>query len=253
MKVDEQPVGALTMVWVRRSLQKVRAGLMAGVCLGAVAAHATDATWSPDAANNNWNDGANWTSSPPHVVPDGTATFAPSSKTTIVLGNAGNTVIDNITFAQTAPAYTILIGAGQGLSVNGSGAGGGVSNNSSVSPNFLVFGALSGLAFFNNAGLVSFTPADFNKPASPAIIITNGTGGTTSFYNNSSAGTPNNGPLSIFTTKINNNSGGTTQFFHSSTANFADISNKGNGSILFFDTSTAGGATLENASTGGGK
>jgi hypothetical protein len=183
------------MVWVRRSLQKVRAGLMAGVCLGAVAAHATDATWSPDAANNNWNDGANWVSNPPHVVPDGTATFAPSSKTTIVLGNAGNTVIDNITFAQTAPAYTILIGAGQGLSVNGSGAGGGVSNNSSVSPNFLVFGALSGLAFFNNAGLVSFTPADFNKPASPAIIITNGTGGTTSFYNNSSAGTPNNGPL----------------------------------------------------------
>src|SRR6266511_913588 len=250
-EVDEQPVGALTMVWVRRSLQKVRAGLMAGVCLGAVAAHATDATWSPDAANNNWNDGANWVSNPPHVVPDGTATFAPSSKTTIVLGNAGNTVIDNITFAQTAPAYTILIGAGQGLSVNGSGAGGGVSNNSSVSPNFLVFGALSGLAFFNNAGLVSFTPADFNKPASPAIIITNGTGGTTSFYNNSSAGTPNNGPLSIFTTKINNNSGGTTQFFHSSTANFADISNKGNGSILFFDTSTAGGATLENASTGG--
>src|SRR6266540_3600336 len=250
-EVDEQPVGALTMVWVRRSLQKVRAGLMAGVCLGAVAAHATDATWSPDAANNNWNDGANWVSNPPHVVPDGTATFAPSSKTTIVLGNAGNTVIDNITFAQTAPAYTILIGAGQGLSVNGSGAGGGVSNNSSVSPNFLVFGALSGLAFFNNAGLVSFTPADFNKPASPAIIITNGTGGTTSFYNNSSAGTPNNGPLSIFTTKINNNSGGTTQFFHSSTANFADISNKGYGSILFFDTSTAGGATLENASTGG--
>jgi hypothetical protein len=70
-EVDEQPVGALTMVWVRRSLQKVRAGLMAGVCLGAVAAHATDATWSPDAANNNWNDGANWVSNPPHVVPDG--------------------------------------------------------------------------------------------------------------------------------------------------------------------------------------
>jgi len=84
-EVDEQPVGALTMVWVRRSLQKVRAGLMAGVCLGAVAAHATDATWSPDAANNNWNDGANWTSSPPHVVPDGTATFGASSKTFAIL------------------------------------------------------------------------------------------------------------------------------------------------------------------------
>jgi outer membrane autotransporter protein len=225
---------------------------MAGVCLGAVSAHAGDATWSLDPPTNNWNDGANWTSSPPHAVPDGTATFAPSSKTTIVLGNAGNTAIDNITFAQTAPAYTIVIGAGQGLSVNGNGVfGGGVSNNSSVSPNFLVFGALSGLAFFNNAGLVSFTPANFNTPASPAIIITNGTGGTTSFYNNSSAGTPNNGPPSIFPTKINNNSGGTTQFFDKSTAGFADISNKGNGSILFFNTSTAGGATLENASTGG--
>src|SRR6266511_3586387 len=84
-EVDEQPVGALTMVWVRRSLQKVRAGLMAGVCLGAVAAHDTDATWSPDAANNNWNDGATWTSSPPHVVPDGTATFGASSKTFAIL------------------------------------------------------------------------------------------------------------------------------------------------------------------------
>src|SRR6266545_1852476 len=137
-----------------------------------------------------------------------------------------------------------------GLSVNGSGAGGGVSNNSSFSPNFLVSGAGSGLAFFNNAGLVSFTPADLNTPASPAIIITNGTAGTTSFYNNSSASTPNNGPLSIFSTKINNNSGGTTQFFQNSTANFAYISNKGNGSILFFDTSTAGRATLENAAGG---
>jgi hypothetical protein len=84
-EVDEQPVGALTMVWVRRSLQKVRAGLMAGVCLGAVAAHATDATWSPDAANNNWTDGANWVSNPPHVVPDGIATFGASSKTFAIL------------------------------------------------------------------------------------------------------------------------------------------------------------------------
>ena len=100
---------------VRRGLRTIRAGLMAGVCLGTVNAHAGDATWAVDAPNNNWNDGANWTSSPPHVVPDGTATFAPSSKTTIVLGNAGNTAIDNITFAQTAPAYTIAIGAGQGF------------------------------------------------------------------------------------------------------------------------------------------
>ena len=126
--------GGGIMRGVRRGLRTIRAGLMAGVCLGTVNAHAGDATWAVDAPNNNWNDGANWTSSPPHVVPDGTATFAPSSKTTIVLGNAGNTAIDNITFAQTAPAYTIAIGAGQGLSVNGSGAGGGVSNNSFFSP-----------------------------------------------------------------------------------------------------------------------
>ena len=49
---------------VRCGLRKIRAGLMAGVCLSAVAAHATDAVWAPDAANNNWNDGGNWTSTP---------------------------------------------------------------------------------------------------------------------------------------------------------------------------------------------
>src|SRR5262249_60749651 len=65
--------GGGIMQGVRRGRRTIRAGLMAGVCLGAAAAaHAGDATWSAAPPNNNWNDGANWTSIPPHAVPDGT-------------------------------------------------------------------------------------------------------------------------------------------------------------------------------------
>ena len=136
------------MVWVRRSLQKVRAGLMAGVCLGAAAAaHAGDATWSAAPPNNNWNDGANWTSIPPHAVPDGIASFGESSQRSIVF-SSNFTSIGSLNFSATAPAYTYTIVAGQGFAVTGTGtvdlqgAGGGIVNNSSFAPTFVLAGAL---------------------------------------------------------------------------------------------------------------
>jgi fibronectin-binding autotransporter adhesin len=104
--------GGGIMQGVRRGLRTIRAGLMAGVCLGTVNAHATDAIWSPTADNNNWNDGVNWVSNPPHTVPDGTATFGASGKTSIVF-SSNFTAIDNINFSATAPLYTFAIAAGQ--------------------------------------------------------------------------------------------------------------------------------------------
>src|SRR5262245_52453410 len=53
----------------------------AGVGLSAAAANATDATRIAAPAEGNWNNGANWTSSP--GVPDGTATFGQSTQTAI--------------------------------------------------------------------------------------------------------------------------------------------------------------------------
>ncbi len=122
---------------VRRGLRTIRAGLMAGVCLGTVNAHAGDATWAVDAPNNNWNDGANWTSSPPHAVPDGTASFGASSKRSIVF-SSNFTAIGNINFSATAPLYTFAIAAGQGFVVNGTANGGGIANSSISIPVFAV-------------------------------------------------------------------------------------------------------------------
>src|SRR5215813_12692121 len=137
------------MVWVRRSLQKVRAGLMAGVCLGAAAAaHAEDVTWSAAPPNNNWNDGANWTSIPPHTVPDGTASFGESTQKSIVF-SSNFTSIGSINFSATAPFYTFAITGGQAFVVNGTGAGGGIASSTNSPPLFFVTGALTGMAFFN--------------------------------------------------------------------------------------------------------
>jgi outer membrane autotransporter protein len=261
-EVDEQPVGALTMVWVRRSLQKVRAGLMAGVCLGAVAAHATDATWSPDAANNNWNDGANWVSNPPHVVPDGTATFGASSKTSI--GFSSNfTTIENINFSTTAPLYTFTVAAGQGFVIDGTGTmnsmgwGGGIDNSSSFHPKFVVAGALAGISVNNFAtvGNTNFAISgggslQFSNDAEAAAFITNSNGGSTSFFNNSSSSSPLHPGQAVFGSVIINDSGGTTSFFDSTNAFGTSITNNDNGSTKFFNSSDAFNADITNNSNG---
>src|ERR1700730_5161394 len=139
---------------VQRGLRTIFAGLLAGVCLGAVAvaAHATDATWSPVPENNNWNDGVNWVSTPPHTVPDGTATFGASSKTSIVFSQ-NFTAINNMRFSSNAPSSTFFLLGTQGLDVNGNPSGsprGGIDVASSFRPNFNVQSQV-GLTFHNFA------------------------------------------------------------------------------------------------------
>jgi hypothetical protein len=178
---------------MRWGLRGIRAGLMASVCLGALNAHATDAIWSPNPDNNNWNDGVNWVSTPPHAVPDGTATFGPSAKTSIVF-SSNFTAIDNINFGTTAPLYTFTIAAGQGFvvigtgTVNSLGAGGGIANNSSFAPTFVVTGALAGISFNNfatadnaNFNVTNGGNLQFFNNAGAAAVITNSNGGSTSF------------------------------------------------------------------------
>ena len=67
---------------------------MAGVCLGAVSAHATDGDWEFLPADSNWNNGANWSSAP--VVPDGVARFGTSNQTSITFSSS--TSIQRIDF-----------------------------------------------------------------------------------------------------------------------------------------------------------
>ena len=103
---------------MRRSLRKIRAGLMAGVCLGAVEAHATDAVWNFSPVDNNWNNSLNWTT---EQVPNGTATFGPTDKASIVFTN--NTSIQTIqigNFGGAAPAYSFDL-SGHALTIGGKG------------------------------------------------------------------------------------------------------------------------------------
>jgi fibronectin-binding autotransporter adhesin len=250
------------MQGVRRGLRTIRAGLMAGVCLGTVNAHATDAIWSPTADNNNWNDGVNWVSNPPHTVPDGTATFGASGKTSIVF-SSNFTAIDNINFSATAPLYTFAIAAGQGFVVNGTGtvnslgAGGGIDNNSSFAPTFVVTGALAGISFnnFATASNANFTISSggnlqFFNNAGAAAFITNSNGGSTSFFNNSSSSSPVHPGQAVFGSVIVNDSGGTTSFFDQTNAFGTVITNNDGGSTKFFNSSDAFNATITNNSNG---
>jgi outer membrane autotransporter protein len=248
---------------VRRGLRTIRAGLMAGVCLGAAAAaHAGDATWSAAPPNNNWNDGANWTSIPPHAVPDGTASFGESSQRSIVF-SSNFTSIGNLNFSATAPAYTYTIVAGQGFVVIGTGtvdtlgAGGGIANNSSFAPTFVVTGALAGISFnnFATASNAHFTISSggnlqFFNNAGAAAFITNSNGGSTSFFNNSSASSPIKPGQAVVGSTIVNDSGGTTSFFDQSNAFGASITNNDGGSTKFFNSSDAFNATITNNSNG---
>src|SRR5712691_2407530 len=104
---------------VRRGLKTIRAALMAGVCLGTVAAHATDGTWSLVPADNNWNNAANWSSNP--VVPNGTAIFSFDSSQMSITFSAPSTFIQSIQFLNpsTTP-YSFSLTSGS-LTVTGTG------------------------------------------------------------------------------------------------------------------------------------
>jgi outer membrane autotransporter protein len=245
---------------MRWGLRGIRESLLASVCLGVVNAHATDAIWSPTPDNNNWNDGANWVSTPPHAVPDGTATFGTSSKTSIVFSQ-NFTAINNMSFSSNAPSYTFFLVGTQGLDINGNPSGsprGGidVAFASSFLPNFNVQSQV-GLTFHNfavaNANIFNIAGGATTFRDSSTTLqaqITNDTG-TTLFVDNSTA--VGNA------THIVNVNGGATFFFNSSRfigPASGTIDNNGNGTATgnsftaFGNTSSAAGGILNNTNGG---
>ncbi|MCG2630723.1 autotransporter domain-containing protein [Bradyrhizobium sp. WYCCWR 13023] len=196
---------------IRHSL----ATLLATTALGVVAAHAVDGTWV--GATSDWTDPTNW-SSP--TVPDGTATFG-NTGSAAVDNNNGIITIGTVLFNGTAQAYTVTVG--NPFIVNGTG----IINNSGNTQNF---GVTSG----NN---LVFQQSSTASGGTGAVTITNATGGTVNFIQNSTAGT---------VTLINNSF---VTFEDFASASTSQITNNANGQIDFFSNATAAGSTFINAAS----
>jgi len=115
-----------------------RAALLGSVWLGALAmlapstAHAVDGTWNGGAppSPNEWTQATNW-SSP--TVPDGTATFDISTRTSVTISGPGPTSINTMEFTAAAPAYSFTVQNGATFTITG-----GIINNPSFEPAFTV-------------------------------------------------------------------------------------------------------------------
>jgi hypothetical protein len=155
--------------------------------------YAMSAQWDLDPISGDWNTADNWT---PMGVPNGPAdiaTFGLSNTTDVSI--SAETEVNGITFTPAATnPYTITASPGLTLTISGVG----ITNNSGMTQNFVTVA-----------------------------------GGEIRFANNATAGSN----VSI------SNEGGTTNFFNRSTAASADFDTV-DGSTNFFNTSTAGSATI---------
>src|SRR5215468_12318341 len=191
-----------------------RAALLGSVWLGALAtlsqgaAHATDGTWT-GVTNAEWTLGTNWTSNP--LVPDNTATFDTSTRTSVTISNS--TSINTIEFTAAAPAYSFTINPFLIFSINGAG----IANASAFAPSFtndnaLMFfnsGTAANAAITNNGG-ISFLGS---SSAGSSTIITSGFLTLLSFSDTSTARDAtiitNGGAMTQFTS---NSDGGNARF-----------------------------------------
>jgi autotransporter-associated beta strand protein len=234
---------------MRRSLRKIRTGLMAGVCLGAVSAHATDGTWLAAPATSDWNTGTNWTSSP--TVPNGTATFTQSTQTTVTF-SVNQTSIQNIQFSPGASTYNF---DNSTINLNVTGNGIFIPDAFSLAPPTFTQTFDGRLNFFGNASATTFG----NNPNSQALSpqgqsdifgtrIINRGNGSTFFFESSTAGNAN-------IVNLDNQFGSGTIFGGQSTAGFAVIYNNNHnigtmGGTLFLGQSNAGNALITNELSG---
>lgn len=222
---------------VRCGLRTIRAGLMAGICLGAVEAHAADGVWSTEPVSNNWNNAANWSSNPPDMVPDGTATFSLGSTKTSITFFFPTTNVQTIQFINPIPAYSFDL-SGHALTIGGKGI---ELIFLPAAPNFTQ-SDISSLTFTGTAS-ASTGPAQANGGLGANITNTNNPflGGGTSFFNSSTAGSA----------KILNTNLGTTAFYDQSGAGSAKIINDNFGATVFKGQSFMAGASILNAHSGG--
>ena len=140
----------LSCSYMARRLRDAVLVLLVGVSIGAVAAHAQNATWLLSPTSEDFDTAANWSSAT--AVPTGTATFGASNTTTITFSSP-STSIGTLQFNAGAPAYSFDL-ASQTLTITGTG----IINNSSNQPAFVINNAT--LAFDSSdtvtfAGLIS--------------------------------------------------------------------------------------------------
>ena len=197
-------------------------------------AFAQDATWV-GTTSSDWNTASNWSS---NSVPTGTATFGPSTPTSITFSAPPGATVQNLSF--NAPNYSFdLIGPfGQPVfPVTISGTG--IIASPANAPTFNV--PVPELLFTNSS------------TAGPAILNAFNTG-PIAFLNNSNAGTATiNAGLagSNSITDPNGFTGGFVFFRDTSTAANATITTHWASNIEFQDSSKAGNAIITAPTNGG--
>jgi len=201
--------------------------------------YGTSAQWDLDPISGDWNTAANWT---PNDVPNGPgdiATFGLSNTTDVSI--SADTEVNSIIFTSEATSpYTITATSGLTLTISGAG----ITNTSGIPQPQNFVAEPEGVLIFTNSATAGNNVTITNNGAD----ISGGFGGTTQFFDNSTAGNAT----------ITNERGGLghgTQFFDSSTAGNATITNDGPNTLgnlkqlsgtQFFDSSTAGNATITN-------
>jgi autotransporter-associated beta strand protein len=249
-----------------RVLRRRAALLLAGVCFGAGAAQAQDASWiGTGPAPADWNTATNWA---PATVPTGTATFTSSGTTTTQISTSAPSSIGTLQFDPGAPAYTFRFD--QPLTITGAGFTGNAGAASmEAGLSMLTFLNASSAGNFNiRSGTVEFhntsTAGNANVALSPNFSVFPNL--FVSFFDASTAGNatfncvfaPPNRCVGPAVTFFNTSSAGNATFdraalrFHdNSTAGNATISSTfQNQQLLFFDTSSAGSANITNSNAG---
>ena len=174
---------------------------------------ASSATWSSDPSSSDWNVAANWMG---NTVPNGssdTATFGPSSVTSVT--NTDVIVdLDSLVFDSGAPQYSIT--ALDNIAFYGAG----ILNSSGRTQSFF-----AGAFFFNN-GATAGTMTSFEN-----------VGGLIAFLDSSSAG-------SAAFDLSDNMYQADLEFFDSSTAANATVAATGGAIVSLFDFATGGTAAI---------
>ena len=155
--------------------------LVALFCGSAHVASAGSATWQQDPATGNWNTPANWN---PATVPNGpsdVASFSVSNQQNVTV--TSSITLDSIVFQPGASGFTITTSS-EFASVLINGAG--VINNSVLAQNFLVNAHGNDQGALDFAGSASAGNAIYSQGGG---AVRNSFGGTTSFFNTSTAET----------------------------------------------------------------
>lgn len=204
-------------------------------------ASAGSATWNLNPTSGGWNTATNWT---PNTVPNGAsdiATFAVSNTTDVSLSSS--VTVSGIVFNPGASAFTLDVGLGPVLTVQG----GGFTNNSGTTQQIVLpvdaAGNLGSMQIFNSA--TAGTDTVFTVSGS----FTGYLGGYINFWDTSAAGDA----TFMITGGVSGSSavGGRVTFLNTSSAGNGTFICEGGGSgtgtaavANFYDTSSAANATI---------